>query len=48
LQDHKDTNEEDSAPTVENVEVAVQKIRITKPQEQTIHQQNYLDMVETN
>jgi len=27
MQDYKDTNEEDSAPTVEEVEVAVQKLK---------------------
>ena len=27
MQDYKDTNEEDSSPTVEEVEVAVQKLK---------------------
>jgi len=30
MQDYKDTNEEDSAPAVEEVEVAVQKLKIYK------------------
>jgi len=27
MQDHKDTNEEDSAPTIEQVEMAIQKLK---------------------
>ena len=48
MQDYKDTNEEDTTSTVEEVEMAVQKKGIIKPQEQTIYQRNYLSMVEMN
>jgi hypothetical protein len=30
MQDRKDTNDEDSSPTIEEVEMAVQKLKITK------------------
>ena len=46
--DYKDTNEEDTTPTVEEVEMAVQKLRNYKAPGKILDQRNYLSMVEMN
>jgi len=46
MQDYEDTNEEDSAPTVEELEVAVQKLKNYKAPGTDNTPAEYLDMVE--
>ena len=47
-QEYKDTNEDDTTPTVEEVEIAVQKLRNYKAPGKILDQRNYLSMVEMN